>query len=68
MTALNFDTVRSLGRDFPDLQETTMYGSPALKLGKRLVACLAVHRSADPGSLVSAPILNSAPRSSPTIL
>jgi hypothetical protein len=52
MTALNFDTVRSLGRDFPDLQETTMYGSPALKLGKRLVACLAVHRSADPGSLV----------------
>src|SRR5690349_3474244 len=29
-----------------------MYGSPALKLGKRLVACLAVHRSAEPGSLV----------------
>lgn len=29
-----------------------MYGSPALKLGKRLVACLAIHRSAEPGSLV----------------
>jgi hypothetical protein len=44
--------VRAFGREFPDLQESTMYGSPALKLGKRLVACLAIHRSAEPGSLV----------------
>ena len=51
-TAVNFEAVRALGRDFPDLQESTMYGSPALKLGKRLVACLAIHRSAEPGSLV----------------
>ncbi len=51
-TALNFEAVRGLGRDLADLQESTMYGSPALKLGKRLVACLAVHRSAEPGSLV----------------
>ena len=29
-----------------------MYGSPALKLGKRLVACLAIHRSAEANSLV----------------
>jgi len=51
-TAINFETVRALGREFPDLEESTMYGSPALKLGKRLVACLAIHRSAEPGSLV----------------
>jgi hypothetical protein len=51
-TALNFEAVRALGRDLADLQESTMYGSPALKLGKRLVACLAIHRSAEPGSLV----------------
>jgi hypothetical protein len=50
--AVSFDVVRELGREFPDLQESTMYGSPALKLGKRLVACLAIHRSADPGSLI----------------
>jgi hypothetical protein len=50
--AANFEAVRGLMRDFPDLQESTMYGSPALKLGKRLVACLAIHRSAEPGSLV----------------
>src|SRR5882757_3088974 len=48
----NFDAVRALAREFPDLQESTMYGSPALKFGKRLVACLAIHRSAEPGSLV----------------
>ena len=51
-TAMNFEAVRALGREFPDLEESTMYGSPALKLGKRLVACLAIHRSAEPGSLV----------------
>ena len=51
-TAVSFEAVRALGRDFPDLQESTMYGSPALKLGKRLVACLPAHRSAEPGSLV----------------
>jgi hypothetical protein len=66
-TAVTFEAVRALGRDFPDLHESTMYGSPALKLGKRLVACLAIHRSAEPRSLVVAPILNSALHSSPTI-
>ena len=50
--AVTFEAVRALGREFQDLHESTMYGSPALKLGKRLVACLAVHRSAEPGSLV----------------
>lgn len=51
-TAMTFEAVRAWGREFPDLSEGTMYGSPALKLGKRLVACLAIHRSAEPGSLV----------------
>src|SRR3954454_23331507 len=48
----NFEAVRVVGREFPDLCEGTMYGSPGLKLGKRLVACFAIHRSAEPGSLV----------------
>ena len=29
-----------------------MYGAPALKLGGRLVACMASHKSAEPGTLV----------------
>jgi hypothetical protein len=49
---LTFATVSALGRELQDVHETTMYGSPALKLGKRLVACLPTHRSAEPGSLV----------------
>jgi hypothetical protein len=50
--AANFEAVRTIGHEFPDLCEGTMYGSPALKLGKRLVACVGIHRSAEPGSLV----------------
>ncbi|SRR6266404_9041466 len=38
-TAVTFEAVRALGREFQDLNESTMYGSPALKLGKRL-ACV----------------------------
>ena len=30
MQTLTFEAVRTIGRDFPDLQESTMYGSPAL--------------------------------------
>ena len=51
-TAVDFETVRAVGREFPDVAEGTMYGSPALLLGKRLVACVPTHRSAEPGSLV----------------
>ena len=49
---MSFDTVRTLSREFPDLEESTTYGSPSIKLGKRLVACLPTHRSAEPGSLI----------------
>jgi hypothetical protein len=35
---VNFEVVRAPGLAFPDPQERTMHGSPALKLGKRLVA------------------------------
>jgi hypothetical protein len=50
--ALTFETASALGRELQDVYESTMYGAPALKLGKRLVACLPTHRSAEPGSLV----------------
>ena len=48
----NFEAVRALAREFSDLEESTMYGSRAIKLGKRLVACVPTHRSAEAGSLV----------------
>jgi hypothetical protein len=49
---MTFDDVRRIGLALPGVEESTMYGSPALKLRGRLVACMAVHRSAEPGSLV----------------
>jgi hypothetical protein len=49
---MTFRTVRAVGLRLPGVEESTMYGSPALKLGGRLVACMASHKSAEPGTLV----------------
>jgi hypothetical protein len=50
--AVNFDTVRNVGLGLPDVEESTAYGSPALKVHGKLLACIPVNRSAEPGSLV----------------
>lgn len=49
---ITFDTVRKLGCTFPGVEESTAYGSPALKVRGKLMACIPAHRSAEPGSLV----------------
>jgi hypothetical protein len=48
---ISFDTVREIGLTLPDAEEGTVYGSPALKVRGKMFACLAIHRSAEPGSL-----------------
>jgi hypothetical protein len=48
----NFDTVREIGLALPGVEESTAYGSPALKVRGKLLACVPAHRSAEPGSLV----------------
>ncbi len=47
-----FDVVRELGGSLPDVEEGTMYGSPALKLRGKMLACIATNKAADPDSLV----------------
>jgi hypothetical protein len=47
-----FDTVREIGMDLPDVEESTAYGSPALKVHGRMFACIATHKSAAPNTLV----------------
>ena len=47
-----FDVVRKIGLALPDVEEGTSYGSPALKIRGNMFACLAVHRSAEPETLV----------------
>ena len=49
---VNFDTVRKIEMTLPGVEESTAYGSPALKLYGKLLACIPTHRSAEPGSLV----------------
>jgi hypothetical protein len=48
---IDFDTVRKIGLALPGVEDSTTYGSPALKVQGKLLACIAVHRSAEPGSL-----------------
>lgn len=49
---VTFEAVRKIGLALPGVETGTMYGSPALKVHGRLLACLAIHKSAEPGSLV----------------
>jgi hypothetical protein len=51
-STINFDSVRKIGLALPGVEESTAYGSPALKIRGRLMACLPTHRSAEPGSLM----------------
>ena len=48
---INFDAVRKIGLGLPHVEDGTMYGSPALKVQGKLLACLAIHKSAEPDSL-----------------
>jgi hypothetical protein len=48
---IDFDTVRKIGLGFPGVEESTMYGSPALKVRGKLMVCIAINKSAEPGSL-----------------
>ena len=48
---IDFDTVRRIALGLADVEESTMYGSPALKVRGKLLTCLPVHRSAEPDSL-----------------
>jgi hypothetical protein len=41
-----------IGAAMPDVELTTTWGAPTLKLRGRLLACQAINKSAEPGSLV----------------
>jgi hypothetical protein len=47
-----FDQARQIALGLPDVEEGTTYGSPSFKVGGQFFACLASHKSAEPGTLV----------------
>ena len=48
---IDFDTVRRIALGLPDVEESTIYRSPAFKIRGKLLACIPIHKSAEPGSL-----------------
>ena len=50
--ASRFRQVEAIGRTLPDVEVTTAWGSPALKVRGRMFVCLASHKSAEPDTLV----------------
>jgi len=52
MRPSSFKTVEAIGRTLPDVEVTTTFGKPALKVRGKMFACIPSHRSAEPDSLV----------------
>ena len=44
----SFRAVESIGRTLPDVEVTTAYGQPALKVRGKMFVCIASHKSAEP--------------------
>jgi len=51
-TKVDFSTVRKIGLALPDVEETTTWGAPTLKVRGQLLACVPSNKSAEPDSLV----------------
>ena len=47
----SFKTVESIGRTLPDVEVTTTWGQPALKVRGKMFVCIASHTSAEPNTL-----------------
>ena len=47
-----FSRVEAIGRTLPDVEVTTSWGQPALKVRGKMFVCIASHKSAEPNTLV----------------
>ncbi len=50
--AITFDAVRKIGLALPGVEQGTIHGAPSLKMRGKLLTSLAIHRSAEPDTLV----------------
>jgi hypothetical protein len=48
----DFDLVRKIAMKLPDVEESTIHGAPSWKLNGKLLTCPAIHKSAEPNSLL----------------
>jgi len=49
---LTFNDVRKVGATLDGVEEATAYGSPCLKVNKKMIACIAINKDAEPNSLM----------------
>lgn len=47
-----FRSVEAIGRKLPDVEVTTSWGKPTLKVAGKMFVCIASHKSAEPNTLV----------------
>ncbi|HUD23089.1 MAG TPA: hypothetical protein VMQ60_09635 [Acidobacteriaceae bacterium] len=52
MPGVSLDAVWKTRATLPGVVRSTAYGSPALKVGGQLMACVPINKSAEPGSLM----------------
>jgi hypothetical protein len=50
--ATGFKAVEAIGRRLPDVEVTTTWGQPTLKVRGKMFVCIASHKSAEPNTLV----------------
>jgi len=48
----DFARVRKVGLTIPGLEEAKAWNGPCLKASKKIAACMATHKSVEPGTLV----------------
>jgi len=49
---ITFDLVREIALTLPGVEVSTSYGAPSLKVRRKLLACRAINKSAEPDTLV----------------
>lgn len=48
---VTFDVIREIALELPGVEQSTVHGAPSLKVLGKLLACPAIHRSAEPNTL-----------------
>jgi len=49
---LDFEAVREIALELPGVREGTLHDAPSLKVSGRLLACPALHKSAEPNTIM----------------
>jgi hypothetical protein len=52
INAPDINLVRKLARELPDVEQGVIHGAPSWKFKGKLLACPAIHKSAEPDSLL----------------